>query len=193
MYNKVDARGKACPIPVVMTKKEVDNGSENFIVLVDNKTAVENLKRFGKNSGYQTEITESNSEFEVSFTKMVDFDNCIIIDNDKKWAVFVGNEGIGEGDLDLGSSLMKMFFYTLNQDKDIPRYILFMNKGVKVATDNDQVVEQLKALQKMGSEILVCGTCLNYYNIADKLKIGTVSNMYDIVSTMKAADKVITL
>jgi selenium metabolism protein YedF len=86
-----------------------------------------------------------------------------------------------------------MFFYTLTQDENIPSYILFMNDGVKATTNNDQVIEQLITLSEMGAVILVCGTCLNYYNITDKLKVGTVSNMYDIVNAMKAVDKVITL
>ena len=84
-------------------------------------------------------------------------------------------------------------FYTLAESNDAPRYILFMNSGVKLPVENDQVVEHLKALQEKGSEILVCGTCLKFFGIADNLKIGTVSNMYDISERMHLADKVITL
>ncbi len=111
----------------------------------------------------------------------------------KNWALFVGKDFIGDGSEELGTSLMTMFFYTLAESNDAPRYILFMNSGVKLPVENDQVVEHLKTLQEKGSEILVCGTCLKFFGIADNLKIGTVSNMYDISERMHLADKVITL
>ena len=88
---------------------------------------------------------------------------------------------------------MQMYLYTLAQGDDIPEYILFMNDGVKVPTKNDQAIEHLKTLQDKGVEILVCGTCLNFYNLAGDLAVGTVSNMYDIAGAMQAVDKVITL
>lgn len=190
---QVDARGKACPIPVVMAKKETEKGIENFTILVDNQTAMENLKRFGNSSGYKTTVSEKGSDFEIFFAKSEDSCGCTVIENFRDWAVFVGKEGIGDGEPELGTSLMKMFFYTLAQENDIPSYILFMNAGVKVPVENEQVVEQLKVLSEMGTQILVCGTCLNYYKLTDKLQIGNVSNMYDITSAMKTVEKVITL
>lgn len=193
MNKIIDARGKNCPIPVIMAKKEIDSNIDFFTLLVDNETAVENLKRLANNSDYETKIVEDNSDFKVEFTREASTDRETKKDSDKTWAVFVGREGIGDGDIELGSSLLKMFFYTLTQDENIPSYILFMNDGVKATTNNDQVIEQLITLSEMGAVILVCGTCLNYYNITDKLKVGTVSNMYDIVNAMKAVDKVITL
>lgn len=191
MNHQVDAREKACPIPVVMAKNEVDSGRKIFSVLVDNHTAVENLKRFGNNSGYQTTILEKESGFEIIFEKFKDCSDKIFSQDIKSWAVFIGREGIGDGDIELGVSLMKMFFYALTQDGNIPKYILFMNAGVKIPTDNEQVIEHLKEMQQMGAEILVCGACLNFYEITDKLKVGIVSNMYDIAGAMKVVDKVV--
>ena len=88
---------------------------------------------------------------------------------------------------------MKMFFYTLSESDDIPKYLLFMNDGVKVPTNNEQAIEHLKELENRGVEILVCGACLNFYNLEEKLEVGKISNMYDITNAMKATDKVITL
>ena len=85
-----------------------------------------------------------------------------------------------------------MFFYTLTQEKDVPDYILLMNAGVTLAC-NEEISGHLQTLAEMGSEILVCGTCLNYYGLKEEVKVGTVSNMYDIVSCMKKASKVTTL
>ena len=88
---------------------------------------------------------------------------------------------------------MKMFFYTLSEDEDLPKAVLFMNDGVKVPTLNEQAIEHLEVLAQKGVNVLVCGACLNYYNLENELKVGTVSNMYDIVGVMKSTSKVITL
>lgn len=105
----------------------------------------------------------------------------------------MGKDIIGTGDYELGRSLARMYFYTISQGKDIPQSILFMNDGVKLPTLDDQVVTHLKVLAERGVEILVCGTCLDYYRLKDQLKIGELSNMYDITERMAAATKVITL
>ena len=74
-----------------------------------------------------------------------------------------------------------------------PSAIVFMNSGVRLVTENEQTIEHLKVLEDMGVKLVVCGTCLNFYGLSDKLQCGTVSNMYDIVETMSGASKVITL
>ena len=193
--NFVDALGKACPMPVIMAKKEIDAGNTAFVVAVDNEVAVENLKRLAESQNYQASAENKDGNFHVTFTG----EGAVAAAEETKdskpanWALFVGKDFIGDGSEELGNSLMTMFFYTLAESNDPPRYILFMNSGVKLPVENDQVVEHLKTLQDKGSEILVCGTCLKFFNIADSLKIGTVSNMYDISERMHAADKVITL
>jgi len=88
---------------------------------------------------------------------------------------------------------MKMFFFTLTQNSDVPSYVLFMNEGVKVPVGSQQAIEHLKVLAERGTKVLVCGTCLNFYGLSDSLKVGIVSNMYDIAEAMLNVDKVITL
>lgn len=198
MNKIIDAKGKNCPIPVIMAKKEIDNGRDSFIVEVDNKIAVENLKKLAKNQGFYSTVKEEENKFSVVFTKECEECNEILSKLNNKsllgnWAVFIGKEIIGEGDNELGKNLMKMFFYTLSESDNLPKYILFMNGGVKVPTLNEQAAEHLKDIEEKGTEIMVCGTCLNFYNLEDKLKAGKVSNMYDISNAMKEVDKVITL
>ena len=200
----IDARGKSCPIPVIMAKKEADQGGRDFTISVDNKTAVENLKRFGNNGGFDTVVVEkSRDDFSVRFLKSsVAEDSAGVVGGEEtgvvsgvksSWAVFIGNEGIGNGDLELGTTLMKMFFFTLTQGSDVPSYVLFMNEGVKVPVGSQQAIEHLKVLAEKGTKVLVCGTCLNFYGLSDSLKVGIVSNMYDIAEAMLNVDKVITL
>lgn len=194
MNQFVDALGKACPMPVILAKKEIDVGNTSFVVAVDNEVAVQNLQRLAESQGYQVQVQTKDGNFHVSFTgEGASAACCEETAKPKNWALFVGKDFIGDGSEELGTSLMTMFFYTLAESNDAPRYVLFMNSGVKLPVENDQVVEHLKTLQEKGSEILVCGTCLKFFGIADNLKIGTVSNMYDISERMHLADKVITL
>ena len=194
MNQFVDALGKACPMPVILAKKEIDAGNTSFVVAVDNEVPVQNLQRLAESQGYQVQVQTKDGNFHVSFTgEGASAACCEETAKPKNWALFVGKDFIGDGSEELGTSLMTMFFYTLAESNDAPRYVLFMNSGVKLPVENDQVVEHLKTLQEKGSEILVCGTCLKFFGIADNLKIGTVSNMYDISERMHLADKVITL
>ena len=194
----IDARGKACPTPVIMAKKAISAGESTFTVLVDNTTAVENLKRLAENQGFDAAAAEAEGVFSVAFTRTgcaacEEAVNAPLPAPGGDWAVFVGRDIIGDGDRELGTNLMRMFFYTLSQGEDKPGAVLFMNAGVKLPAGDEQVAEHLKALQAKGVQVLVCGTCLNFYGLTDQLMVGTVSNMYDILSQMQAAAKVITV
>ena len=199
----VDAKGKNCPIPVVMTKKEIDAGAKELIVEVDNPIAVQNVSRLATAMSFDMNTEEIDGGFRLTLTSTgAAADNAAVDEAllsaqqcapQGNWAVFVGRDVIGSGDRELGSSLIKMFFYTLAEGDDLPAYILLMNDGVKLASTNPDTIEHLQKLVDRGVELLVCGTCLNFYNISEELKVGTVSNMYDILSRMQAASKVISL
>ena len=194
----IDARGKACPTPVIMAKKAISAGESTFTVLVDNTTAVENLKRLAENQGFDAAVTEQGGAFHLAFVRTgcpacEEAVNSPLPTPGGDWAVFVGRDVIGDGDRELGTSLMRMFFYTLSQGEDRPGAVLFMNAGVKLPTLDEQIPEHLKALAADGVEILVCGTCLNFYGLTEQLQVGTVSNMYDIVTRMQKAGKVVSL
>ena len=205
MSKIVDALGKPCPMPVIMTKKEIENGETDLVVKVDNRAAVENLKKLAGTCGFDTDVKEEEGNFLVSMWQ--DCEECkeILADSEAKeelvvkavpkddYVVFIGKEWIGDGDHELGKNLMRMFFYTLTESDNLPKAVLFMNGGVKLTVEDEQVVNHLTVLKEKGVEILVCGTCLSFFGIADDLKIGNVSNMYDIAGKMQAAGKVITL
>ena len=198
MSQIIDAKGKACPTPVIMAKKAISAGESTFTVLVDNTTAVENLKRLAENQGFDAAAAEAEGVFSVAFTRTgcaacEEAVNAPLPAPGGDWAVFVGRDIIGDGDRELGTNLMRMFFYTLTQSDDKPGAVLFMNAGVRLPTLDQQVAEHLKALSDAGVEIQVCGTCLNFYGLTEQLKVGMVSNMYDIVTRMQKAAKVISL
>lgn len=198
MNKRIDAKGKNCPMPVIMAKKEIDAGEKIFVIEVDNAIAVENLKKLAKNQGFNVNVKEIQGNYSVIFNN--ECEECTEIleklegrGQTGNYSIFMGREIIGSGDEELGRSLAKMFFYTLSESDDIPKYILFMNGGVKVPTMNEQAIEHLRDLENKGTEILICGACLNFYKIEDKLSVGKISNMYDITNAMKETEKVITL
>ncbi len=202
MSKLIDAKGQRCPAPVIMAKKAISAGEHTFTVEVDDPTAVENLSRLASNQGFFVAVRDLADEAHaLDFTRTGEAPaepSACELEADgplpgRGYAVFVGRDIIGSGDRELGTNLMRMFFYTLAEGDDLPDRVLFMNAGVKLATLDDQVVAHLKTLIGRGVEVLVCGTCLNFYGIADRLQAGTVSNMFDIVSGMQAAAKVITV
>lgn len=198
MKKFIDAKGKNCPMPVIMAKKEIDAGVKFFEIEVDNKIAVENLKKLANSQGFTTTIKENNGNFKVNFSNGCEECEEVLAKVEGKkplgnWTIFVNKEIIGAGNDELGKSLMKMFIYTISEGEDLPKSILFMNGGVKVPTLNEQAIEHLKVLEDKGIELLVCGACLNFYGLEEKLEVGKISNMYDITNAMKEASKVITI
>lgn len=199
MANQIDAIGKACPMPVIMAKKAIDEGLGEIAILVDNAIAVENLKRLGTSRGLTVSVEGGTNRFEVTLTgkATVALPAYNVTDTAVSacgYAVFIGKDIVGDGDRTLGTNLMKMLLYTLSQSAELPSSVLFMNSGVQLpAGEEQQVIDSIAALQEKGVEILVCGTCLNFFGIAEKLKIGTASNMYEILLRMQTAAKVITV
>lgn len=205
MQTTIDAIGKACPMPVIMAKKEIETNHGNFVIIVDNPIAVENLKKLALKMAYRVMVNEGENHFLVSFStnrpdtmiaqrepeleRMVDETGMKV----PSWVFFMGKETIGEGNKELGIRLAEMFFYTLTQAVDLPESILLMNAGVKLATLNNQVIGHLKVLKEQGVTILVCGTCLDYYGLSEELAVGEISNMYDITEKLLAASKVVSL
>lgn len=199
MSKIIDAKGKSCPIPVIMAKQAITDGENAFTIEVDNQTSVENLKRLAASQGFGVTLREESGHFVLGFSRSGEMVQpsetpaATALPTAGNYAVFVGRDIIGSGDRELGTNLMRMFFYTLASSDNLPGSILFMNDGVKLPTLDSQVAEHLSTLMGKGVEVLVCGACLNFYGIADQLHVGTVSNMYDILSRMQSATKVITL
>lgn len=111
----------------------------------------------------------------------------------KGTVIFVNSDKIGHGDEKLGEVLIKTFFYTLTETDTKPETIIFMNNGVKIPVENLEVITHLKKLEEDGVKLLICGTCLDYFKIKDQVKVGIVSNMYEIVENFLSAENVITI
>lgn len=208
MTKILDGFGKPCPMPLVMAKKEIDAGCHDLAVQVDNETAVKNLTRLGKKTGLSVTCDVIEGGWLLTFAESdgegapatpdlaaaLSAGAACSTSGGCGYAVFVGKDHVGEGDAQLGYNLMKMALYTLSESDDVPASLLFMNTGVKlVAGEEKQIIDSVRALEEKGTEVLVCGTCLDFYGVKDALKVGEVSNMYDILGRMQEASKVITL
>ncbi|NLJ56979.1 MAG: sulfurtransferase-like selenium metabolism protein YedF, partial [Firmicutes bacterium] len=100
---------------------------------------------------------------------------------------------LGQGSEELGKMLMRSFMYSQQELESLPDKMLFFNSGVFLTTAGSPVLDELKQLKDRGVEILSCGTCLDYYQLQDKLEIGSVTNMYDTVENISLATKCVTL
>ena len=201
MNKTVNAMGDACPIPVVKTKKVLDSvqGDAEITVFVDNETAVQNLTRMGRTAGAEV-LAEKKSDREFHVILRVkdrqpsagiqEEVNCIP-DVKSDFVIAVDTATMGRGNDELGKVLMKGFLFAVTQLDALPKTMLFYNGGATLTTEGSDSLEDLKSLEAQGVTIKTCGTCLNYYGLTEKLCVGEVTNMYDIVETMAKASKVI--
>ncbi len=194
---KRDCRGLACPQPVLITKELVDQYPEELIeVTVDNKAAMENVSRFFQSQGWSVSVTsDKDGEFLVTGapgTCKISHDQPGVEEGvDQKILVFIPTDIFGAGDQELGRALMKNFILTLGEiGRDLWRIVL-VNGGVRLAVKGSPVLDALKNLADSGVDILVCGTCLEYFSLLEKKEVGHTTNMLDIVTSMHIASKVV--
>ena len=197
MTTELDCRGLACPAPVLETKKAVDTkGPGKIVVTVDNEAAKENISRFLGSQGFEVSIHGEGKDFHVSGTKTGGTVSESAVIEEQEWEkqkimVMVATDRIGYGDDELGKKLMQSFLKTLQEMGDELWRLVFVNNGVKLTIGASEALPDLKELEEQGIHILVCGTCLNHFDILDKKQVGETTNMLDIVTAMQLADKVI--
>ena len=197
---KVNAIGDNCPIPVIKTKKAMQevNGKETIEVLVDNEIAVQNVTKMASSAGAKV-TSEKTAEKEFKITILMNGANeseeetVCVPDQRENTVIVINSDRMGNGNDELGEVLMKGFIYTLTESKPYPKSILLVNSGVKLSTENYDTIGNLKILEEAGVEILSCGTCLDYYGLKESLKVGSVTNMYTIVDTMKNSSQTISI
>lgn len=200
----VDARGMACPLPVVNAKQAVEEmkAGEVLEVFVDNEIAVQNLTRFASYKGFEV-TSEKNHEKEYAVTIHVgeskakeeiveDEEIECQLDTRKNGMVIVLSANVmGSGDEKLGKALMKAFVFAVTKQDVLPETILCYNTGAYLTCEDSDSLEDFRILEAEGVNIMTCGTCLDFYGIKDKLAVGSVTNMYDIVETMEKAKSII--
>lgn len=200
----IDARGLACPQPVLETKKALESHlSNHFKVLVDNDAARENVSRFARNQGCEVEIEgDGPDQFQIDIVRTGDAPATDRTDESApspaaeasprpKTVVYVSSCSMGRGDEELGTKLMRGFLRTWIDSQPLPWRMIFINSGVRLTTVDHEAVEAVSLLEERGVEILSCGTCLEHFGLKDDLHAGKVTNMYEVIDSLNAASKVI--
>lgn len=201
---KVNAIGDACPIPVVKTINAIKEMKipEDVEVLVDNEIAVQNLTKLANQRNYEVKSEKLEEKKYRVFMKVGELSNdtgdaietepsCIPDARKQNKVVVISSDCMGTGDDTLGAVLMKGFIFALTQQEELPSTILFYNGGAKLTCEEAPTLEDLKSMEAQGVEILTCGTCLNHYGLTDKLKVGSVTNMYAIAEKMMNAGLIV--
>lgn len=202
---KISAIGKQCPVPLIMTKNAIaKNGAGEYLVEVDNKIAVQNLEKMAKEYNFNFSFKNNEDKyFEVMLTVKdssvvnevkIEGDSdigCLENINSNNTVVVISSDQMGQGDFDLGNVLIKGCIYAFSQLKEPPKTFIFYNSGVKLVCKGSDNIEDLKKLITKDVKIYACGTCLEHYGIKEKLEVGEVTNMYDIVDMLNNASKII--
>jgi selenium metabolism protein YedF len=196
---EIDARGLACPAPVLQTKAALQEEElPRLRVVLDNAASQQNVQRFLDSQGYETVLQSEGADFLVIGTRgnawqrqEPDGPTPEVALQPKKIMVMCATDRMGFGDDELGKKLMVNFLRTLKEMGPELWRLVFVNNGVKLTIDGSEVLEDLQAFEKEGLTILVCGTCLDHFDLLARKKVGVTTNMLDIVTAMQLAEKVI--
>jgi selenium metabolism protein YedF len=193
----VDARGLACPQPVIQARSALRE-TDNVTVIVDDDTAQKNVTRMAEKLGHTVQAEAKGDGIYLHIggeaTAPVELQVGTATPAEGPLVLVVPGETMGRGEHEeLGNLLVRAFFHTLGEIEPLPQTVIFFNSGVKLVAEGSPVLEDLHALSEQGIEILACGTCLEYYALKDQLAVGEISNMYTIAETMLGAGRVVKL
>lgn len=199
----IECQGLPCPQPVLKAKDVIESQKPDEIsIVVDNEAAKINVSRFLGTQHYEATVTEQGEHFIVKGVRNDAADNdceeCKIMNENEiaavgsqKILIFIPTDTMGSGDDELGTKLMYNFLLTLKEmGSDLWRVVL-VNGGVKLAVPSSPSMKVLKELEDEGVSVLVCGTCLEFFNLTADCGVGEVTNMLDIVTSFQLASKTI--
>ncbi len=196
MRKIVDTRGMTCPQPVILIRQALNDKDVNEVItIVDSQSALGNVSKLASSMKLEANIDEKGGQFFISILKDESLQDHLNIaqSNNANVAILITSNVLGQGNDTLGSILMKSFMYTLTQMEGAFNVLIFMNSGVLLTTEGSEVLDYIKALEERQIEVLSCGTCLDYYHLSDKLRAGSVSNMFTITERLIEAQRLITL
>jgi len=199
----VNTSGQQCPAPLIATKRALREtpAGESIRVITDNRTSFNNISRFLKDNTTEFSSEESNGIWTLTITKgssgFINADPSAYCTNDVphfsqgNFIIAFTSDKMGEGEDELGHLLMSNFIMAIKDLDILPREMVFYNRGVTLGSDYSPVIDHLRDIEKMGVTMLLCATCARYYSIEEKIKIGTLSNMFEIVRVMSVAGNIV--
>ncbi len=112
---------------------------------------------------------------------------------DSETVILITRYGMGHAEPELQLKLISTYFKLLNENEVLPAAICFYTDGVRLAVSGSPVLETLKSLEAKGVRLILCSTCLNYFNLTDQVQVGIIGGMTDILEAQRRAEKVISL
>lgn len=207
----VNATGRACPESVAMTKAALDKGAEELEVLVDNPEAATNVKRLLEGRGFRVLLQDDDGRLKLTAGKKTEPSVSTSRASASQaqapapaapmpvprpvegMAVLITGKTLGRNDEELGEILVKGFLGALSQLDVPPRTVALINEGVKLALFDSSSCDHLKNLERKGTNILVCGTCVNHFGITDSVGAGVISTMFEIVEALNGSGRILSL
>lgn len=193
---KINALDKVCPAPIIMSKKALKDADE-IEILVNDDMAPQNLKKLADQKHYDYKVVKGdNGEFTVTLKKTAESDSPetshnVLNEQGESYIVVINTDVMGHGDDTLGKNLLHGFVYSLTEQDVLPDKIICYNGGVKLIVEGSDYLDDLKALQEAGVEIMGCGACLDYYGLKDKVAVGSITNMFNIVEMMRKQNRIV--
>jgi len=193
----IDCRGLTCPQPVLETKKALEKiAAGEIFVLLDDPGSKENVCRFAESQGHRVTVAEEKGVFTVKIQKgevPVGGETSAVGETPavEDFVILIDSDSLGRGSEELGRVLIRSFMHTLRESSNRPAKVIFINSGVKLACEGSAVLDDLEKVSSRGTEIISCGTCLDYFRMKEKLRIGRISNMYEILHSLVQAGKVV--
>jgi len=196
----VDGKGLLCPQPLILTRKALKNclPGETLKIECDNQTAYQNIMTYLKDQSLTPSGNEKEGIFQI---EVINQQNMTAEENDSfgmnpgicssAYVVAIGSDRMGEGDPQLGAILMKGFLNALPEQPVLPTHLIFYNSGVKLTTKDSGVISSIKELEAGGVDILVCGTCIDFYELKDQLGAGRISDMFTLTEIMAKTGHVV--
>lgn len=201
MEKTIDARGQACPRPLVMARDALKtlSSEDQLHVLVNDPVSAQNLEKMADQMNLPSKKVQQGTDYIVSMFVKKSFMvpqqeeiKCDLpVDVDRSFVVAVGSNIMGKGDEKLGAILIKGFIYSLTCLEKLPKSVIFYNSGVKLLAKGSESLADIKRLADAGVEILACGTCVEYYGLKKELGAGSIINMLEVVERQVRAAKVI--
>lgn len=200
----VDTSGQQCPAPLIATSRALKDAriGDTIKVITDNITSFNNIFRFLKDNKIEFSYEESNSIRSLIITKG---NTEKTTGNPKEYCkpvetphfsrgdfiVAFTSDKMGDGDAELGHLLMTNFINSIKDLDALPGKMVFYNRGVILGAEGSPVINQLIEIEKMGVTLLFCATCVKFYSVEEHIKIGTLSNMFEIAQVMSSAGNII--
>lgn len=211
---RIDARDMACPRPVVLAMGALPKlaPGEALEVLVNDGVALGNLRRLAGEKGcaFKEEpcgadtvavLTPGAATAPVPGADAADaaevagerVDCPLGAPTPDAPVIAIGSDTMGRGDDVLGAKLLSGLIFALSQGEPAPRTMIFFNGGARLTCTGSPCLDDIRVLAERGTEVLTCGTCLDFYGIADQLEVGGVTNLYHIAEVLACEPRVVTL